>query len=326
MAAGWTIDEVARLRHIAETQRLIGSPPPGTGGPLRIVAEQAQAITSADAALVEVPDGDELTLRAATGTMTGSAGTRLKVANTISGRCLRLGMSMRCVDTEYDTRVDRAHCRRFGIRSMVLVPVIHRDSAVAVLKVVSIRPDHFGEPDVEVLQELAGLIACHVTSPVSAAPASDPPDGRIAAVPNRARLLECLEQAGAAADRDATTLAVFLIRLAGYDQPVDPLLRVTAEALGRITRGGDVLARVGPDFVLVCRDIRETDAYGITARISSAVTRATERCADYAQVTAEVGMAWRDEGQRTPAALLAAAETALAQGNRRCTSPNSCQR
>lgn len=307
------VDDFARLRHLAETQRLLTSSSLGADERLQAVAERAQAITSADAALIELLDGEELVHRASTGTMEGSLGLRIKVASTISGRCVRLGVPMRCVDTEYDTRVDRAGCRRLGIRSMVVVPVMKGDAAIGVLKVISSRPDHFGEPDLEVLQEMAGLVAGALAHP-PAGDGTQPGTSHVATPADRRLFVESLERACAAADRDGTALAVLVIRLNGADAGQERLVRLVAEGLSKIVRGGDILTRLGDEFALVCHDARETDAYGIVARISSAVRRVAESEPRYGHVSAGVGLAWMDEDHRSAERLLSAASASLTAG------------
>ncbi len=304
------MDDFARLRHLAETQRLVNSASLVTDELLETVSERAREITEADGGMVELLDGDELVCRASTGSMQGSLGRRVNVASTISGRCARLAVPMRCVDTEYDTRVDRAGSRRAGVRSMVVVPVMKDDAAGGVLKVVSARPDHFSDSDVEVLQEMAGLIAKVVTRH-PAAKEWEGPHGHVTTRVDRRLCLERLEQACATADRDGTALAVFLIRLNGVEPAQEGLLRLVADALTKVVREGDLLIRMGDDFALACSNAGEIDAYGTMARVSSAVRRAAESSPGHEHVSAAVGVAWRDAENRSPEQLLSAASAAF---------------
>lgn len=312
MAAGSTVDELARLRHLAETQRLLGSVAARNDESLQVLAERAQAITSADAATVELLDGDELVRSACSGSTAGTQGHRLRVATTISGRCVRLAVPMRCVDTEFDTRVDRSACRRLGIRSMVVVPIMRGDTAVGVMKVSSSHPDHFDESDVEVLQEMAGFID-EVVAPAHGLQLVGQPQGVGTTLADRGLLVECLEQACRGAEENGLALAVLVIRLNGTGSRHDRLLRMVAEALTKVVRGGDVLSRLGDEFVLICHAARESDAYGIMARVSAAVRRVADNNPEYQQVSASVGLAWRDE-HRDPEALLGAAGAAVMAG------------
>lgn len=304
------MDDFARLRHLAETQRLLSSASLGSAQLLEVVTERAREITAADAGMVEMVDHEELVCRASTGSMKELLGRRLKGTNTISGRCARLAVPMRCVDTEYDTRVDRAGCRQLGIRSIVVVPVIKNDAAVGVLKVISSRPDHFSESDVEVLQEMASFVAKVVASP--------PPDvgregrhGQVTTLADRRLCVEWLERACTAADRDGAVLALLLVRLNGVEPAQEDLLRLVTEALTKFVREGDALIRLGDEFILVCGNAGESDTYGLMARISSAVRRVGESSPGYEQLSAGVGLAWRDDDNRSPEQLLSAAGAAV---------------
>ncbi len=157
VAADSSIGEVARLWHIIETQRLMDSASLGHQELMNVVIQRAQALTEADGGVVEVVEADEMVQAGASGITAGGLGRRLPVATSLSGRCGRLGIPLRCPDAATDSRVDREEAVPFAIRSMVVVPVLQRHDSVAVLKVVSTRPAYFGAADVEVLQELAAI-------------------------------------------------------------------------------------------------------------------------------------------------------------------------
>lgn len=321
VAAGSTIDEVTRLRHIVETQKLVNTVSLDLDQLMRVVVERAEAITSAHGAVVELVEGEDMVYRAVSGLSTASIGLRLRVATSLSGRCVRLGVPVRCVDTEYDTRVDRIACRDLGIRSMVVVPLISEEAAVGVLKVVSTEPDHFDESDVEVLQEMAGFIAESLQHAASHGQnVYNALHDSLTGLANRQLLAECLEQACLKSDRDGMPVAVFLIDLDGFKQvndryghaAGDEALRLVARRLAGSVRKGDTLARLGGDeFVLVCEDASESDAYGIIARISAAVRRVAQSSPQFADLAASVGLAWRSGEHRSPDELLAAADASM---------------
>lgn len=321
MAAGSILDEVARLRHIVETQKLLNSVSLDQDRLMRMVTERALAITSAHGAVVELAEGDEMVYRAVQGMPDAWVGLRLRVSSSLSGRCVMLGVPVRCVDTEYDARVDKVACRRLGIRSMVVVPLIAGETPVGVLKVVSTEPDHFSEDDVDMLQELADFIAESLQHAAShGQKVYDALHDNLTGLANRQLLTECMEQACLRADRDGTPLAVFLIDLDGFKQvndrfghaAGDEVLRQVGRRLTATVRKGDTLARLGGDeFVLVCEGATESDAYAIIARISRAVSRLAESSPDLAELAASVGLAWRDGEHRSPTELLAAADASM---------------
>ncbi len=67
-----------------------------------------------------------------------------------------------CDDAAVDDRVDGAACARVGVVSMLCVPLIDRDGAIGVLKVLSGHRRAFGERDEDALNLLSGLIAAQM--------------------------------------------------------------------------------------------------------------------------------------------------------------------
>jgi diguanylate cyclase len=126
---------------------------------MNVVAGAAARLTNADAAVVELQEGEEMVYRAGSGRATDHIGLRLHAANSLSGLCVRLNETLRADDTEDDGRVDREACRRVGARSMLVTPLRHRDAALGVLKVYSSRAHAFDEASAEVLRMLVGIIA-----------------------------------------------------------------------------------------------------------------------------------------------------------------------
>lgn len=131
---------------------------------MRLVADRAADMTAADAAIVELPDGDELVYRAASGTAAPHIGLRLQIAGSLSGRCLRDAATLRCDDAERDGRVDVEKCRAVGARSMLCVPLLHHATVVGVLKVSSARCSAFDDAHATLLQLLSGVIAAHIAN------------------------------------------------------------------------------------------------------------------------------------------------------------------
>jgi diguanylate cyclase (GGDEF)-like protein len=315
------MDEVALIRHISETQRLINSVSPDQIQIMQVVSERAQSITAADSAMVELVEGDHMVYRAVSGRALDALCTRLRVASSLSGRCVRLGVPMRCADTETDTRVDRASCHQLGIRSMVIVPLMQGDFPVGVLKVASNEPDHFRESDLEVLQEMAGFIAESLGNA-----SDDVEESRYAlhdgltGLANRHLLVDRLEAACLRADENGTTLAVFVIELDGFElvkdgfgrAAGDDALRIVARGLSEATRASDVLARLGEEeFVLVCEHVDHAGAEQIVGRVAEVVQRVAVSEPRLHDIGASVGMAWRDAHHRSADELLSAANAAM---------------
>ncbi len=316
------MDELTRLRYVIETQRQIGAAGLGTEAVMQILGERARVITEADGAAVALVDGDEMVFHASSG-LTGIVGARMEVGNSLSGRSLRLGVPMRCTDTEVDARVDRDICALLGIRSMVVVPLVHNDDPVGVLMVTSSKTGHFGETDVEILLEMTGFAAGPIAEP-AATPSAPVDSGQlhdeVTGLAGRHLFVESLAQACRRADRNGTSVAAFLIHVEGYQRLSDRLgqaegdevLRLIAGRLVGSVRANDLVGRLsGGEFALLCEDAAGADTELITDRIGGAVRQVADQAPHYAGLGASVGVAWRNAEQRIAEELLTAADASL---------------
>lgn len=248
---------------------------------MTLVAEQAQAITKAAGAVVELAEGDDMVYRAVAGAASSLLGLRLLRSTSLSGLCVTLGQALRCDDTDDDPRVDRAACRRVGIRSMVVVPLIHEGSAVGVLKVFSPRVRGFGDADVHILNLMADLIAAALyhaakygADELFRRATTDPLTG----LPNRALFLDRLRQALAKSCREQRQLAILMIDMDGLKpindhhghQAGDAAIQEMGRRIHVGVRSSDTVARLGGDefgVVLPQVDSRQ-EAVGTARRVS----------------------------------------------------------
>lgn len=320
MAGPARLSEVERLRLVIETQRLINAVMLDADQVMAVVTKQAQVITGAGSGVVELVEGDEMVYRAASGEATGLLGTRLQIDASLSGLCVRHGTSLLCGDSETDPRVDREACERIGARSMVVVPLFHGAEPVGVLKVMSGLPKQFDEVDVGVLQMMAGFIgdALANTSSHGALGHRAMHDG-LTGLPNRALLMDRLDQALRRARRSGGGITVFFIDLDDFKRVNDDLgrgagdevLRATARELSAMLRAGDTLARFGGDeFVLVCENAEEGVEEAVRRRVSAAIA-VVDAEFDLPGFDASVGFARSDESVWTADELLAAADASM---------------
>jgi TonB family protein len=103
----------------------------------------------------------------------------------MSGECLREGQTLRCDDTETDTRVDAEACRDLGLRSLAVAAVKEGDNVIGILEVFSPQPSTFTDRHMEVLRQLAELVVAESAAESSAVEsppvAKSPPDTHPAA-------------------------------------------------------------------------------------------------------------------------------------------------
>ena len=125
---------------------------------MSVVVERALELIKSEGAVIELAEDEDMVYRAASGIAAGQLGLRLKLASSLSGRCVLSGEILRCIDTETDERVDRAACRRMHVRSMLVVPLQHEGTTVGVLKVMSKAVAAFNDADEAVLGLLAEVL------------------------------------------------------------------------------------------------------------------------------------------------------------------------
>jgi PAS domain S-box-containing protein len=130
---------------------------------LSLTVERTESLTASDGAVIEYLDGEELFYKTASGTAKNHLGMRLKKATSFSGLCTIENRALSCEDSEVDSRVDAKACRRTGIRSMVVVPLIHNDKTIGVLKSFSARAHAFNDGHIKSLQLMAGFLGAFLT-------------------------------------------------------------------------------------------------------------------------------------------------------------------
>ena len=101
-------------------------------------------------------DGDDLVHRAATGFASRYVGERVTLEGTFSGSVYRNNRSAICADTE---AIGNGLAYRRGIRSLIAVPLRHREEAVGLLTVLSRTPNAFTTEDLNTLELLAVVLA-----------------------------------------------------------------------------------------------------------------------------------------------------------------------
>ena len=258
------------------------------GGVMTLVTERLLPLMRADGAVVELAEGEHMVYRAVAGTASRCLGLRVSRAHSLSGLCVAQGRLLRCDDAETDTRVDRAACRRVGLRSMLVMPLNHQGTVVGVVKALSGQSGHFKAADEEVLGLLAGLIAAamfhagqHATDDLYHRATHDALTG----LANRAlfmdRLRSLLAQTEREPDRGGAVLLLDMDGLKPLNDNLghragDAALVELARRLSQIGRISDTVARLGGDeFALLIWPIEgAAAAQAVATRIRRALAPA----------------------------------------------------
>jgi len=228
------------------------------GGVMSLVAERTLPLVEADGAAIELSEGEDMVYRAASGIAKGYLGLRLKRDNSLSGLCVQMGTILRCDDSETDPRVNRDACQKVGLRSMIVMPLMHKGATVGVLKAMSSIPEKFTEEDMNAL----GLLSELVAAAMFYATKYDNDDlfyrathDSLTGLANRALFMDRLRNEVAQSSRSNQIIGVMMMDMNGLKQindtyghrAGDAVLTEFAHRIQSCARQSDTVARLGGD-------------------------------------------------------------------------------
>jgi hypothetical protein len=127
---------------------------------LQLLADRAQYITGASGAAIALRriGMKDLQCRASTGSNAPELGALLSTEFGLSGESVRTGRALRCDDAERDARVNQDVCRKMGIASVVVMPVVNDDEVLGVFELFSGKAHAFGERDLSAIRRLSEMV------------------------------------------------------------------------------------------------------------------------------------------------------------------------
>ncbi|OJX28225.1 MAG: GGDEF domain-containing protein [Burkholderiales bacterium 68-12] len=228
------------------------------GGVMQYVVEQTLPLIGADGAAIELVEDDEMVYRAAAGIAKSQLGLRLKINESLTGLCVMEGSTLSCDDSESDPRVDRLACRQVGLRSMIVMPLKHKEVTVGALKAMSAQPGKFIPRDMALLGMLSEVVAAAMYFSVKYDSDSlfikATHDG-MTGLANRALFMDRLRNAVARTHREKSPSGLLMIDMDGLKQINDThghrigdaVIIEFSHRLKQTTRGTDTAARLGGD-------------------------------------------------------------------------------
>ncbi|MFS2214990.1 diguanylate cyclase domain-containing protein [Telluria sp. Tellsp104] len=262
----------AVLLDIINVQTEIASQGLDLNGVTHLACRHAEALCKASGAIVELADDDDMVFRATCGIASAQLGLRLRRGGSLSGLCVDTGDTLICEDSETDPRVDRAACRKVGLRSMLVVPLRHEAQSIGVLKVVSSRVKAFKARHARIL----GLLSALVSAAIYHAVQHESNDlyyrathDALTSLANRALFYDRLRQQIAHMSRQPSHVAIVNIDMDGLKAINDHLghragdaaIREVASRIAGELRADDVAARVGGDeFGVILVGVRDRDS------------------------------------------------------------------
>ncbi|WP_255370351.1 sensor domain-containing diguanylate cyclase [Roseateles sp. YR242] len=253
-------------------------------GVMSLAVNGTLSLVHADGAAIEMAEGDELVYRAVAGSAANQLGARVSRDKSLSGVCLKRGVPLICDDADADPRVDQRACRRVGLRSMVVLPLMHMGSPVGVLKAYAHQPGRFGRDDIDVLELLAKLMAA--TMYWATRYGRDDLFHRathdeLTGLANRSLFMDRARHSIAEAERGMPAVAVLLLDMDGLKTINDTLGHAAGDAaliefsrrLSVATRDSDTVARLGGDeFAVLLGRVETREALALTVeRLQGAV-------------------------------------------------------
>lgn len=246
------------------------------GGVMGLVVDKVLPLIGADGAAVELADGEDMVYRAASGMAEGQIGLRVKLEYSLSGLCVRTGETLRCADSDTDERVDREACRAVGLRSMIVMPLLHRGEAVGALKAMSRVPNRFHDEDVQLLQLLSEVVAAAMffstkydTDDLFHRATHD----SMTDLANRSLFMDRLRNTVLQSGRDQNPVGVLMIDMDGLKSindnhghlAGDAVLIEFANRIRSAARQSDTVARLGGDEFAIILDPVEPKSGVLTA-------------------------------------------------------------
>lgn len=240
------------------------------GAVMSLMVERALLLVVADGAVIELAEKGDMVYRATSGVTSGLLGLRVKINGSLSGLCVITGKVMRCDDTQLDPRVDNKECSLLGIRSMLLLPLMHSELCVGVLKVVSTSPNGFTRVDESVLSLLVEVIASEIY--FAAKYASNDlfyraTHDELTGLANRALFLDRMRNALNHTVTVNTPMAIIIIDMDGLKmindkfghRAGDEAIKEFSNRLRQAAGASDTVARIGGDeFAILIQPISGT--------------------------------------------------------------------
>ncbi|TGM75525.1 GGDEF domain-containing protein [Leptospira levettii] len=301
---------------------------------LDLITLRSKELVSAEGAVFELVEGDDLVYRAASGSASNQIGLRLNVSGSFSGLSLQSKEILYCVDSEEDNRVNREACRVVGLRSMIVVPLYFDLEVLGVLKVFSSKPGYFHENDLHTLDMLSGTMAAVLHNAYRWAEREKrlqsmsylASHDTLTGIYNRSAFYDYLRRGITRLQSNPISLTVVMFDLDGLKQVNDTFghaagdfyIAQFAKRLSNLIQDQDILARLGGDefgLILMSPDPKES-VLSFLSSIMNMVEGEVLYESQTLQIKASVGVAHYPEDGDELESLIAKADERMYENKR----------
>jgi len=143
---------------------------------LNDIGERARVATNATAAAIALARNGEIVCRATTGENAPDLGVPLNTQSGLSAACVQTWKWQHCEDTELDERVDPEVCRRLGVRSILVFPILKKRELLGIIEIFGSRPRAFSSREIATLEALAREVVESVDRAAAVQTASPAPE------------------------------------------------------------------------------------------------------------------------------------------------------
>jgi signal transduction histidine kinase len=128
---------------------------------LELIVKRGRALVDARTVLIMLREGDELVVAASAGHSTGARGNRVPISRSVSGQVLERGRAERITDVASQLRIAPGELSVGDARCALLVPMLHRGTALGVLAAFDRVPEQgaFSAEDEQLLRTFAASAA-----------------------------------------------------------------------------------------------------------------------------------------------------------------------
>jgi len=294
------------------------------------VVNRLLSLTSAEGAIIEYAEGDEMVTRGVSGFSEALLGLRAERNRSLAGLCARRNRILQTDDSETDPRVDREWCHKTGIRSMLVAPLNHNGTVIGVLKIASTKASAFSTRDRRVLAIMSEIIAAIMyngfqtqSNTLYRRATSDSLTG----LASRALFFDRLQQRTSTGRRQPIPFGILTVdidRLKTINDRYghrtgDAAIRETALRISKVPRKEDTVARIGGDEfgILLEQAHSRDDVVCIACRILKEIEQPCRFEKVEFQLSASIGTAHYPADGRDMSSLLDTADRAMYSAKRR---------